>query len=345
MFPNGSVTLLNQKTIDAIRNGSQFNVMTMDAAVAGGMTFLQAELEKLDPKVREPLTNVTYMRDIVIKSGGGWVDWTSVFNINYGISDPNELGIMGGQTNVIPTMQADIGKDLFPVYNWGNILKYGFIDMSKANQVGRSLEDLLDKGIRLNWNKTLDKICYQGRGDYGGIVNNGSIHSSTAALNAASSSTQWKDKSPEEILYDINSVLIATMVASEYDVTGIANHILLPPDQYGILTRPMALGGVGGYKSILEYVLDNNIAKRQGVEIKIELSRWCIGAGDGSPATDRLVAYRNDEDKLYMDVTVPIMRAMTMPDINQAAYLTLYLGQIGVPKFLYLQTAAYLDGI
>ena len=43
-----------------------------DAATAGGMAFLVGELEKLDPKIREPLTAVTWPRDVPVKTGGGW---------------------------------------------------------------------------------------------------------------------------------------------------------------------------------------------------------------------------------------------------------------------------------
>ena len=62
-----------------------FRAQTSDAAVSGGMVFLQSELEKLDPKVREPLTSVTWMRDIPVKSGGGWVDFHVVVEIESGI--------------------------------------------------------------------------------------------------------------------------------------------------------------------------------------------------------------------------------------------------------------------
>ena len=32
-------------------------------------------------------------------------------------------------------------------------------------------------------------------------------------------------------------------------------------------------------------------------------------------------------------------------DVKEAAYLTLYMGQFGVPKFLYTEPACYYDGI
>ena len=63
------------------------NAMTMDAAgIASGMAFLTSELEKRDPLIRKPLTSVTYPRDIVVKSGGGWADYFSAQAVGYGIT-------------------------------------------------------------------------------------------------------------------------------------------------------------------------------------------------------------------------------------------------------------------
>ena len=342
-----SVVPLSKAAFDALNNGGGMSVLAFDAAVAGGMSFLQAELEKRDPKIREPLTSVTWQRDIVVKTGGGWVDWTSVFNVDYGTTGPNMYGLMGGETNNIPTMQANIAKDMYPVFTWGNVMKVPLVDQNKLQQIGRSLDDLLDKGIRLNYNKALDLMCYQGFGGYGGITNNSNITAVAVALNAAATSRAWADKTPDEILNDIDGAIVATWAASEYDITGMANYILIPPAQYAYINRTKI--STAGNVSILTYLMENNIATKQGQKLEIMPSRWCVGAGEemGSPAvaTDRMIAYVNDEDRLYMDITVPIQRAMTMPNVNEAAYLTLYLAQLGVPKFLYYTPAIYCDGI
>lgn len=336
----GKMGLL-QRMMDQAGGGAGFNpLLTMDAAVANGMTFLQAELEKRDTKVREPLTSVTYMRDIVMKTGGGWVDFTSVFNVNYATAGGNLLGLIAGQTNQIPTMQADISKDAYPTYPWANVLKVPYVDMQKLQGIGRSLDDLLDKGIRLNWNKTCDLITYQGVGTYYGLVNNTAVTAGSAAAGAGGLTT-WVSKTPAEILYDINALMVATWAASEYDVTGMANHILIPPSQFSYISSQLI--SIAGNVSILTWLLENNIGKTQGVDLQIYPCRWCISAGSGS--TDRMVGYVNDEDRIYMDITVPIQRAMTQPSVQEAAYLTLYMGQLGVPKFLYLQPVAYVDGI
>ena len=56
--------------------GTMTGVPTMDAGgIQTGGAFLVSELEKRDPMIRKPLTSFTYPRDIVIQSGGGWVDY------------------------------------------------------------------------------------------------------------------------------------------------------------------------------------------------------------------------------------------------------------------------------
>jgi len=331
------------RTLDSlVASNGGFSMLTTDAATAGGMAFLMGELEKRDPKVREPLTSVTWARDIVAKTGGGWVEFTSTMNVSYATAGPNANGIMGGETTNIPVMQADIGKDIYKVFTWGNILKIPFVDQAKLQNIGRSLDEILDKGIRLNYNKTVDQNVYTGFTEAGttGIINDANVTAASVA-NGAAGTSAWNTKTPDEILNDINQLIIDGWAASEYDLSGMPNHILIPPSQYAYIvgTKVSTAGNV----SILEFLLNNNIGKNQGVELVIAPSRWCIGAGTGG--TDRMVAYVNDEDKLYFDLTVPCSRVMTQPVVSDMAYLTAYAAQIGVIKFLYLQPPRYGDGI
>lgn len=316
-----------------------------DAAIGAGLAFLEAELEKRDATVFEPLTSVTWMRDMPVKSGGGWVDYTSQFFADYGISGPNMYGIQAGQSTSIPIAQANISKDIFRVFNWLNMIRVSFIDMQKSNQVGRSLDDLYDKSIKLNWNKSLDQMSYlgpiPGTTTYPGLINNPSVTASSVAVGGAGS-TLWSKKTAQEIMYDINAIMIATWAASQYDVTGMASHILVPPAQFGILAN--TINSLAGSVSILTYLLENNIGKTQGIDLKIFPSRWCSAAGQGG--TDRMVAYVAEPNRIRMDVTVPVNRIMTVPTTNGGgAYESLYGGQIGVVKALYLQSIAYGDGI
>lgn len=188
----------------------------------------------------------------------------------------------------------------------------------------------------------MDQNVYLGFPKYGtyGLVNNPNVTAASAPNGAAGTAT-WATKTPDEILNDVNAVMVNTWTASEYDLTGMANHILIPPAQYARLVATKVSDA--GNMSILEFLLANNIGKNQGVELVIAPSRWVIGAGTGGK--DRMVAYANDEDRIRVSQTVPLTRAMTSPSVEQLAYLTAYAAQMGQVEFLYLTPVQYMDGI
>ena len=343
-FFSGVTAAQAQMAASAMKMGGKqaFYGGAMDAATASGMAFLTGELEKLDTKVREPLTSVTWQRDIVAKSGGGWVEYTSTFDMDYGTTGANQKSIVGSGSTTVPVMQVNTNKNLFKVFTWMHAMQVPFVDQAKLKQIGRNLEDLLDKGIRLNYNKTLDENVYTGFTDMGmtGLLNDANVVVSQVEVGKSGQRT-WKDKTPDEILQDVNTALVEAWTASEYDLKGMPNHILISPAAYAYITLHKV--SEAGNVSIMEYLMENNIAKDQGVSISIEPCRWCVGAGVGQ--TDRMMVYVNDEDMVNFDITVPITRAMTAPSVERAAYLTLYAAQIGQVKFNYFQPVRYYDGL
>ncbi len=331
----------NNEVIRAFDNAPIARKVT-DAAISSGLAFLNGELEKRDPRLFEPLTSVTWMRDIVADTGGGWSEFTSNYFVDYANSGSKSSGLISGETNDIPVMQANITKDTFKVFSWARILRIPFVDQQFLNQVGRNLDDILDKGIKLAWNKDLDQMVYEGYSDLGiyGIVNDALVTTQTAPDGAAGTAT-WATKTPDEIVNDINTLINNTWIASEYDLDGMANHILIDPTNYAYITSRKVSDA--GNISILQYIMENNIAKNQDRDLAIVPCRWCLSAGAGS--TNRMVAYVNAKDKIKIDIPVALGRVMTQPVVQQMAYLTAYAGQIGQVKKLYLQTIRYMDGI
>ena len=313
-----------------------------DAATSSGMAYLVGELEKIDPKIREPLTSLTWQRDIVAKTGGGWVEHTSTFDVEYATSGANGNSIVAPGATAIPIMQVNTNKNLFKVSTFMHAMHIPFIDQAKLKQIGRNLEDLLDKGIKLNYNKALDLNAYMGFAEVGttGLLNDPLVATHSAGTGAGGS-TEWAKKTPDEILHDINNALNDAWAASEYDMSGMPNHVLIPPKQYAYIVAQKV--SEAGNVSILKYLLENNIAVEQGGDVVIAPCRWCIGAGSGKK--DRMMVYVNDEDKVNFDLTVPLTRAFTQPSAERAAYITLFAAQIGQVKFNYYQPVGYYDGI
>lgn len=338
---NNNVTVLTDSTLGT-------GLQVRDAAgVSTGMAFLIGELEKRDPKIREPLTSVTWPRDIVAKTGGGWVDFTSTMNVDYATTGSNENGLIGGQTDVIPLMQANVNKDVYRVFTWAQGMKIPFIDNQKLQTIGRSLDSILDKGIRLNYNKSIDQLVYKGFETVGitGIVNDPNITTAYVEAGSYSGSEEdarlWRNKTVDEILYDINKAITERWAASEYDDSAIPNHILVAPENYAYIVSTRI--GTSGDRNILEYLLENNMSKINGVNLFIAPCRWCSGAGVGG--INRMVVYRNDDDFVYFDLPVPLTRCMTQPVALQFAYITIYAAQMGQVKWLYTQPVGYYDGM
>ena len=325
-----------------VSDGMPKGFMMDSASVSGGMAFLVGELEKRDEKLHEPLTSVTWARDMPVKTGGGWVDSVSVFDVSYATAGGTDDGLIGNESNELPVMQADIGKDTYKVYQWGHILRVPLIDQQKLQKIGRNLDDILNKGLHLVHDKAIDKNVYVGQTKHGshGLVND-TLVATVAADNGAKGTATWKTKTPDEILADINKALLTTWENSEYDLSGMANQILIPPEQYAYIVHTKV--GVTGDKSILTYLLENNIGKNQGVDVTIFPSVWCKGAGTG--AKDRLVAYCNDYDRVRFDITVPLQRMMTQASAEHMAYLTPYVTQFSEVQWIYRQHAMYMDGI
>lgn len=343
IIQNSGISFGNIDNVKMMQDASLGVGRALDAAgIATGMAFLEGELEKRDPKIREPLTSVTWPRDIVAETGGGWVDFTSTMNVDYATSGANDGSLVGGATDVITTVQANVNKDIFRVFTWAQAMKIPFVDSQKFQTIGRSIDSILDKGIRLNYNKSIDQLVYQGFKNVGitGLVNDDNVVSSLAP-NGASDDTLWSSKTVDEILWDINKALVEAWAASEYDESAIANHILLPPAKYAYIQSTRI--GTSGDESILSYILKNNLAANQGKSLTIVPCRWCTGAGTGGK--DRMVVYVNDKDFLYFDLPVPLTRAMTQPVALQFAYVTIYAAQMGQIKWMYYQPARYVDGI
>lgn len=343
MDANSGISFGGNNNIQMLSDGSLGSGRVLDAAgISTGMAFLEGELEKRDPKIREPLTSVTWPRDIVAESGGGWVDFTSTMNVDYATSGGNDNSLVGGATDVISLVQANINKDVYKVFTWAQGMKIPFVDSQKFQTIGRSIDSILDRGVRLNYNKSVDKLVYRGFTSVGftGLVNDANIVRSTAP-NGAAGSPLWQNKTVDEILWDVNKTLTEAWAASEYDESAIPNHLLLPPDKYAYIVSTRI--GTSGDENILDYLLRNNLATNRGGNLYIAPCRWCSGAGTGN--TDRMVAYVNDRDKVYFDLPVPLTRAMTQPVALQFAYITIYAAQMGQVKWLYYQPARYMDGI
>ncbi len=326
-------------------SGSMAGIPTMDeAGIASGGAFLVSELEKRDPLIRKPLTSYTYPRDIVVKVGGGWVDFTSAMSVAYGITGGSgDSPITAGGANGVPVIQASMDKGVYKAHVFAAALRVMFVDMQKSNYIGRSLDQLLSDGVRMTYDKHMDENVYLGFAAYGttGLVNDPDAVETTVAANGTGGSTKLADKTKEQVLADINKAITDTWAAAEYDESAMPNHILLPYEQYTyLLNTPVTELAT---ETLMDFILKNNVAAKNGGSLFIGATRWCKGAGTGG--TDRMVVYVNHERFLQLAELVPLARIMSAPVPTNVCYDTAYMANISQVQVLYPQTITYWDGI
>lgn len=314
-----------------------------DAAIANGNAFLSSELEKLDPKISEPLTSVTYPRDIRVRVGGGWIDTIAKMDVDYGVSNGSGDGaIAAAGANTGNIVQAQFGKETFGTHIYTTTLRIPFVDMQRGQIVGRSLESLLTDAIRLNYDKHLEMNVYMGFTTYGttGLINNPDVVTQ-GVKTTATNKTQWKDKTADEILEDINAAIMAGWAAAEYDLSAIPNHILIPYQQYTLLQTKRV--SELAEKTIMQFLMESNVATLNGGELVIGATSFCKGAGAGN--TDRMVAYVNNDRFVAVEELVPLARTMTAPNTDKLSYDSIYMANLSEVEFFYTQPITYWDGI
>lgn len=315
-----------------------------DASIANGGVFLQSELEKRDQIIRQPLTSVTYTRDIPIKVGGGWVEYVSAMNIDFGTTGGSGDGtVTASGANGIPVIQMNMEKDTFSAHVFSTILRVPFIDMQRQQLTGKSLDALLTDGVRLSYDKHMDRNVYMGIASYGthGLLNNPNITVQNAALNAGGTARDWKHKTPDEILNDINDAINTVWEACGNDASAIPNHVIIPHEHFAYI----ATQKVSQYadKSILTYLLENNVTKLNGYELVIAPCPWCKNAGVGNVA--RMAVYVHNERFLAVEELVPLARSMTQPNVQTLSYDSVYTANISEVELFYNQTVLLVDGI
>lgn len=317
--------------------------------------FLVGELERLDQTLNMPLASVTWSRDIELREDVSLGDELSSFtlstiaaagNLGAGNGIRNGKAWIGKSTDQIGGVSVDIGKQAFPLTLWGMEVKYTIPELESAARMGRPVDDQKTEGLKLKHQMDIDEQVYVGDASLGvtGLVNNSLVTNVSNVPNGALGSPLWTNKTPAEILADVNALLTSVWATSAY--AEMANRILLPPSDFGYIAQQLISSA--GTVSILKYLLENNVLTASGKgQLEILPAKWLVGAGVGgtigTPGTvDRMMAYRK-EKRL---VRYPMTAIQRTPIQYESIYHKMtYYCRLGVVEVVYPETIGYRDGI
>lgn len=317
--------------------------------------FLVGELERLDQTLHMPLVAVTWSRDVPLREDVSIADEISSFTLST-FASSGSLGAgngirngkawIGKSTDQVGGVSVDIGKYPQPLTPWGLELKFSILELESAAKAGRPIDDQKLQGLKLKHQMDVDEQIYAGDASLGvgGLVNHSSVTNLSNVPNGALSSPLWSNKTPAEILADVNALITSTWAASGWKV--MPNKIGLPPAVFGYISSQLI--SAAGNISILKYLLENNVLKASGQgELDIQPMKWLIGAGSGGTlgtagTVDRMICYTQEKDF----VRFPMTTLQKTPIQYESIYhKTTYFCRLGVLELVYPETVAYRDGL
>lgn len=336
------------------KDGSMTGVRTYDSTGA----FYLGELERLDQTMHPPLASVSWGRDIDLRTDVTIADEISSFTVSTfgaagGLGTGNSVGNgkswSGKATTQISGVSVDIAKVPHNLHIWSQELAYTIPELESAARAGRPIDSQLYEALQLKYQMDIDEQVYYGDTGYGdtGLVNLTGV-TPTALPAGGSGFTTWVNKTPAEILADVNQAVTTVWNTSAYAV--MPGSLLIPPTQFGYIstTNVSAAGSV----SILRYLLENNItienaANGKGAPLKIMPLKWLIGTGAGGTVLvenghDRMVTYTKAKERVRFPLTG---LARTPIQYDGLYHKTTYYGRLGVVENPYPETIGYFDGL
>jgi hypothetical protein len=335
--------------------GNSFRTHDGQRTVDSTGAFLVGELERLDQTMHEPLAAVTWGRDINLREDVTIADEVSSFTLSTfgsagslgaGNGIGNGKSWIGKSTDQVSGVGLDIAKIPHELRPWGLELKYTILELESAAKLGRPVDAQKYQGLQLKHQMDIDEQVYIGDTTTGdtGLVNNSLVTNVNNVVAGVSGQTEWSQKTPDEILSDVNTAITSVWGASAWAV--MPERLLLPPTQFGYIST--AKVSQAGNVSILKYLQENNLLTTSGKgKLIIYPLKWLVGAGVGgtlgTPGTvDRMVVYTKEINRVRYPMT---LLQRTPIQYDSIYHKTTYFCRLGCVEVVYPETIGYFDGI
>lgn len=317
---------------------------TKDSALA----FYVNQLENLDKRLYMPLTSVTWGRDIKLRPGITMSDESTSFiqsAFAAGGTQSNANGSNGGnmpwispETTTIPGVSIDGQKNVLPLRLLGREISFTSVELDRSQRLGTPIDAQKTDAMNILYQMNTDQMVYIGSTDVGatGLLNSPIVTAGDVAA-GVSGETEWVDKTPDEILDDVNALIESAWSAAAFAVC--PQSLRLPPFQFSLLANRKVSSA--GNMSVLKYLKENSITNEvNGKELDIQPIKWLTGRG--TAGADRMMVYTNEENRVRFPA-VPIRR-------ETAYYLGIrffapYIWAFGELEIPYPETIQYADGI
>lgn len=302
-------------------------------------TFLQTKLAKLHQKTYEPKTFFTYAQDVPIETGGGFVDYIEYMTVNWAGIMADTRNTFGNGGNIIPRVNAGMTQNVAKVFTYEIAYDMKFVELEKLKKaaLSKSIEQIYQDGIRAGWDYFCQRIAYLGVDGSQGLFTSSKVQV-TSITNTGTTGSGFEGLNDDVVVAFINGIFLDVLNDSNMNINLLPDTILMPTWMLSDLCgRFSALYSA----SLFDFIKEHNLAKAQGGEgFKLTLA----GRPDlntlGNASKGRVVAYRKDKDYVRMDMPYPIQHYVTLPNVNQAAYTSIFVGQVSEIQLPYNESSS-----
>lgn len=197
----------------------------------------------------------------------------------------------------------------------------------KAAAARRAAEELVERVA----------ISGDARKGFLGLVNQTSVPQA-AAPSGGGGTPLWADKTPAEILADINNAIVGAWSSSQQ--VELHDTVLLPVAHYGLLASTPRSSNSD--TTILAYLQQNNVyTSSTGRPLTIRTLRQLAGAGAGG--SNRMITYRRDPQVLKLHMPMP--HQFFPPQPRMLEFVVPGMLRLGGLDVRLPRGIAYLDGI
>ena len=305
--------------------------MTYDAAT--GLAFLIGQLSYIEQKLYEvKYKNITYDKVIPLSNEAG--EWAT--SITYFFMNGTAIAeFVGTKSLNVPIAEIGTEKVEVPVELGATGYEYSDEELRQAQYLSRPLPQLKANGSRRAYEELCQKTAMFGDVAHGlpGFLNNANV--TAAAVVNPGAGTEFVNKTPDQILFDINRLMGGIYVDSLQ--VERADTLLIPTAQWDyIATTPRS---IHSDTSILKWLIANS-PYLSGEDSLMPLPEL---AGAGAGSTDMMMAYSKDPDKVIMHIPMPLR--FTEPQRKGRGYEIPGEFKIGGVEFRYPASARVAYGI
>lgn len=299
--------------------------------------------------LHQPLFSTTYGRDIKMRPGITMSNEStsfirSTFAAPGSLSNPataakgGNMPWVSAETTAIPGVSVNGALLTKPLRLLARELSYTSVELDRSQLTQQPIDVQKMSALNDLYQMNTDQMVNIGSDEVSakGLLNSADVTAANVA-NGALGSPLWTQKTPDEILADVNTLLTAAWAASGYAVC--PSELRLPPAQFSYISSQKVSSA--GNVSILKFLQDNCISLTvNGSPLNIQPIKWLPTLGSGDTA--RMVAYTNDL-KFVRFSMVPVRRET--PYYSGIRFIAPYLWAFGEVEIVYPSTIRYADGI